>query len=263
MAASQEQAEYWLPHAHGELARSCALLHKERRELLENQVAQEINIARRTVAALFVSGNGIEVGAGSRPFPIPAGATCFYGDVRDRSALTTYFGTEKVSVCGKIDAQTLEGIQPSSLDFIISAHVIEHLFDPLGSIAASMARLKPGGVMLLVVPEMTQTWDCRRPPTTLAHVIADSQDGGEGTRLQAYLEHTRCVHPQITGNEIPAELVEADARAVMAAGMDVHVHAWREQDFREMLDYACPLMGFSIAAALSVVNENIYVLRKL
>jgi putative flippase GtrA/SAM-dependent methyltransferase len=223
---------------------------------------EKVNSARRAVAAQFVSGNGIEVGAGSRPFPIPQGTVCFYGDVRDKTGLAAYFGTDEVSFCGKIDAQTLADIPPSSLDFIISAHVIEHLFDPLGSIAASIARIKPGGVMLLVVPEMTKTWDCRRPPTTLAHAIADSQDAGEGTRLQAYLEHARYVHPQLTGNEIPEEQIEADARAVMAAGMDVHVHAWREQDFRDLLDYASPLMGFFIAASLSVANENIFVLRK-
>jgi SAM-dependent methyltransferase len=222
----------------------------------------QIHAARCEISSTFISGRGVEVGAGSRPFPIPDGVTCLYGDVRDKGGLETYFGTTEVSFSEHIDAQTMAGIPPGSLDFVISAHVIEHLFDPLGSLAATITTLKPGGVMLLVIPEMTKTWDCRRPPTTLAHVIADSRDGGEGTRLHAYLEHTRYVHPEITGTEIPEDLVEADARAIMAAGMDIHVHAWRARDARDMLEYASSMNGFAIVAARSVVNENIFVLRK-
>ncbi|MGH8075972.1 MAG: GtrA family protein [Lysobacter sp.] len=231
----------------------------------QDQVSREIDqiqTARREVASAFIRGTGVEVGAGSRPFPIPDGVTCFYGDVRDKADLENYFGTSEVSFHDHIDAQTMAGISLGTLDFVISAHVIEHLFDPLGSLAASMATLKTGGVMLLVIPDMTKTGDCRRPPTTLEHIIADSKDGGEGSRMHAYLEHTRYVHPQITGIEIPEDLVEADARAIMAAGMDIHVHAWRPDDAREMLEYASVITGFAIVASRSVFNENIFVLRK-
>lgn len=114
-----------------------------RRESQEAKGAEEIEIVRRTLSHLFITGTGVEVGAGSRPFPIPDHASCFYGDVRDHSELEIYFGTEAVTVTGYIDAQTLDGIPNNSLDFIISAHVIEHLFDPLRALEESIRRYVP------------------------------------------------------------------------------------------------------------------------
>lgn len=256
-----EQPEYWRSFSFNDLAARVAALHAQRRELRQAKEDAEIQTARRAFAAAFVRGSGIEVGAGSRPFPIPDGATCYYGDVRDADQLATYFGTDQVQLTGQIDAETMAGVPLASQDFVISAHVIEHLWNPIGAIEATIRRLKPGGHFLLVVPEMSATWDRKRPPTTLEHVLADWRDGGAGTRLQAYIEHARFVHPLLSGEVIPEHLLEADATRVMAAGMDVHVHAWRMQDFREMLDYVGPRIGFEIAAQLQVINENLFVLR--
>lgn len=262
MPQADESPDFWLPFAHDDLAARCATLHAERRQR-EGAVAEaEVQAVRRTLAQVFLRGQGVEVGAGSRPFPVPPQARCRYGDIRDQAQLADYFGTDRVSVEGRIDAQTMAGVPPDSLDFVISAHVIEHLDDPLGAIRATVQVLRPGGVFLLVVPEMTRTWDCRRPPTPLAHLLRDSVDGGQGTRLQAYVEHVRHVHPQITGEVIPEDAVMDHARATMAAGMDLHVHAWREADFRELLDHLAPRTGFAVEAALSVQNENLYVLRR-
>jgi SAM-dependent methyltransferase len=256
-----EQPEYWQAFSFNDLAARVAALHMQRRELRQAKLDAEIHAARRAFAAAFVRGSGIEVGAGSRPFPIPDDARCYYGDVRDADQLASYFGTDQVQLTGEIDAQTMSGVPLASQDFVISAHVIEHLWNPIGAIEATIRRLKPGGHFLLVVPEMSATWDRKRPPTTLEHVLADWQDGGAGTRLQAYIEHTRFVHPLLSGESVPEHLIEADAARVMAAGMDLHVHAWRLQDFREMLDYVAPRIGFMLAAQLQVVNENLFALR--
>ena len=261
-AVSDEQPGYWAGHSHADLVQRCAALHAQRRQLVEQQAIIEIHAVRRTVADIFITGKGVEVGAGARPFPIPAHAECYYGDVLDADALARYFGTSDVRLSGAIDARTMEGVPEDSLDFVISAHVIEHLPDPLGAIEAAIRRLKPGGVLLLVVPEMQKTWDRTRPPTTLSHAIADYADGGEGTRLQAYIEHTRYVHTVLTGVTVPEDEVEPASRRIMAAGMDIHVHAWRAQDFRELLDYAAPRFGFAVAHQLESINEALFVLRR-
>ena len=258
----EETALFWGEFDKSDLMQRCASLHQMRREAQEAKGAEEIQVVRRTIAEVFISGNGIEVGAGARPFPIPDHASCFYGDVRDRAELSKYFSTDQVTVTGRIDAQTLEGIPEDGLDFIISAHVIEHLFDPLRALHESIKRLRPGGVFVLVVPEMTETWDCRRPPTTLQHLIDDMKDGGEGTRLQAYIEHCRYVHPEMTGETLPNSEIERLARQTMAHGMDLHVHAWREEDFWQVIQHVILTSSCRVMARLSAVNENIYVLKK-
>ena len=132
---------------------------------------------------------------------------------------------------GRIDAQTFAGIPLASQDFVVSAHVIEHLFDPIGAIRAAINVLQRGGIFVCVVPEMTKRWDRDRPVPTLDHLWKDSKDGGDGTRLQAYIEHAKYVHPVLTGEHFPEAEIEVRARRIMASGMDIHVHAWRAQDF--------------------------------
>lgn len=263
MNRQDESIAFWGQFTKADLAARCAALHEQRRSAAEARGAEEIAIVRRTVAQIFISGNGIELGAGSRVFPIPPHATCFYGDVRDRNQLEKYFSTEAVTVSDRIDAQTMLGIPDKSLDFVIQAHVIEHLYDPVRALKEAIRRLKPGGVFLLVAPEMTQTWDRRRPPTTLEHVLQDEKDGGEGTRLQAYIEHCLYVHPEITGETLPENQIDWRARDAMAKGMDLHVHAWHEAAFYELVEYIARLMHCKVEARLSAVNENLYALRRL
>jgi SAM-dependent methyltransferase len=258
-----ETPEFWERFERRTLTETCAALHQQRRVAAEAKGAEEIEIVRRTLADVFIRGNGIEVGAGSRPFPIPAHASCFYGDVRNHTELAKYFSTELVTVSGRIDAQTLDGIQPESLDFIISAHVIEHLYDPMRAIKEAIRRLRMGGVLLIAVPEMTRTWDRRRPVTTLRHVLDDERDGGESTRLQAYIEHATYVHPEMTGEDLPPADIERMANATMAKGMDLHVHAWTEEEFFQVIQHVAVVERCQIAARLSAVNENIYVLRRV
>jgi SAM-dependent methyltransferase len=257
-----ETPAYWSSYGKDDLIVRVAALHAQRRELLEREGAAEIHGARSAIAQIYLRGSGIEVGAGARPFPLPAGVQCFYGDVRDRSQLVGYFGTNEISLTGPIDAQTMHEVPPASLDFVISAHVIEHLFDPVGAIRAAVGVLKPGGVFVCVVPDMDKTWDRMRPPTTLAHLLADYGDGGQSTRLQAYIEHVQFVHPTLTGEHIPTDEIEHRAQAAMVAGMDLHVHAWRAQDFSELLHALSADGSFSIEAAISVGNENVYALRR-
>jgi SAM-dependent methyltransferase len=253
---------YWSSYDKDDLVVRVAALHTQRRELLERVAWAEIHGARSAIAQMFLCGCGIEVGAGGRPFPLPDGVQCFYGDVRDRSELAGYFGTDAVSLNGRIDAQTMHEVPAGSQDFVISAHVIEHLYDPISAIRAAVRVLKPGGVFICVVPDMESTWDRTRPPTTLAHLLADSVDGGQSSKLQAYTEHVKFVHPILTGEHLPESEIELRARATMATGMDLHVHAWRAQDFCELLTSISADGSFSIEAAISIVNENAYAMRR-
>ena len=91
---------------------------------------------------------------------------------------------------------------------------------------------------------------------------AQVQDHGESTRLQAYVEHVRYVHPTLTGVHFPDEQIEPEATKIMQAGMDLHVHAWRAEDFRALLARIAADTGFAVSSEVSVGNENIFVLRR-
>jgi len=191
----------------------------------------------------------LEIGGGTRPFPVPTGAKVPYGDIRDPVSLKSYFKADAVQSGEPIDAQTLAGIADASLDFVISAHVIEHLRDPIGAIVNAIRVLEHGGIHLLVVPDMRRTFDRDRPETSVAHVLADFSDGGIGTCRDGYEEHLRYVHPILTGQryseaEIQRQATEA-ARLWPKYG--AHFHAWTQAGFEALLHAASDLVPANLA----------------
>jgi SAM-dependent methyltransferase len=51
------------------------------------------------------------------------------------------------------DAQSLPGVAPASFDWVYSSHCLEDLPDPRAALARWWALLRPGGHLLLAVPD--------------------------------------------------------------------------------------------------------------
>ena len=230
----------------------------------DGDLSTEIKLQRSAVAARFLTGRGLEVGAGDRPFPVPQHVQVFYGDIRDAASIQTYFKTDDVRSGAQVDAQTFAGIDDASLDFVISAHVIEHLRDPIGSIVSAIRVVRPAGIHILVVPDMRFTFDRRRPETTVEHAVADHEQGGESTCRQSYEEHLRYVHPELTNEHYSEAEIELQAseNAKRWREFDVHFHAWTKEGFESLLTAAMRYAPFTVEEAVFAVNENIFVLRK-
>ena len=216
-------------------------------------------IATRLAMSAWLHGTGIEVGAGSRPFHVRDELNVLYGDIRDNEGLKKYFGDSAQLFGGdtRIDAQTFAGIPDQSIDFVITGHVIEHLFDPIGSIEQTMRVIKIGGIYLLAVPDLRFTFDQKRPETTLDHVMRDYSDGGEGTKIQAYEEVAHFNHG------LTIEEARVHALRNLAAGMDIHVHAWTQGGFLNLLRQCEKMFPLKIEAYILNNNENIFALRRI
>jgi SAM-dependent methyltransferase len=221
----------------------------------------EVRIARRTLARVYVRGSGVEVGAGTRPWPLPLGTSCFYGDVLDPDGLARYFSATGSAYEGFIDAQTFAGIPDQAYDFSLSAHVLEHLVNPLGAIEAALRVVRPGGIVMFAIPDKRHTWDNPRPVTPLKHLISDYVTGGEDTRIDGCLEHIRYLHPQ-WAPPIPEEQHQEEATRLANAKFDTHYHTWTSDTFIEMIEWVEGNLGGSILHKELVFNENIAVLRK-
>lgn len=94
-----------------------------------------------------LSGFGLEVGAGASPFPLPLHCRVLFGDhiTYDRLIRDLYPGQQSHQLVNPdiiTDFSSLNGICDLSLDFIIGCHVIEHVFDPIGSIFNAYQKTK-------------------------------------------------------------------------------------------------------------------------
>ncbi len=71
------------------------------------------------------------------------------------------------------EASRLESIADATYDFLLASHILEHVANPLKALKEWQRVLRPGGSLLVLLPNKEHTFDHRRPYTPLAHLIAD------------------------------------------------------------------------------------------
>lgn len=89
------------------------------------------------------------------------------------------------------EAGDLAVISDAKYDFLISSHMLEHSANPIRVLNEWKRVLKPGGVLLLVLPHRDGSFDQFRPVTSLAHRIEDAErnvDERDSTHLEEILQ---------------------------------------------------------------------------
>ena len=78
------------------------------------------------------------------------------------------------------EASQLDRIADGTYDFVLSSHRLEYFANPIKCVAEWIRVLKPGGAILLILPDSRFTFDHRRPVTSFEHLIDDyRKDKGE------------------------------------------------------------------------------------
>jgi SAM-dependent methyltransferase len=131
----------------------------------------------REIAVSTLSGRGLEFGAFANPFPVPKECQVEYADrfTSEELFLKRYPGQsiDIVPVSHVTSLDSFQGVRPGEFDFVIASHVIEHTRNPIGAIEKAYSALKPGGELVLVVPDKRLTFDRDRDITELSHLIDD------------------------------------------------------------------------------------------
>lgn len=153
----------------------------------------------------FENKSGIEIGGPSAIF-LDSGFLPLYSIVQNLdgvnfSSLTEWEGEIKEGLHYQygnrrghqfiLEGGALEVIQDETYDFLLSCNNLEHIANPIATIHTWKRVVKPGGHLLLILPNKKANFDHRRPDTTLAHLIDDFKNNvGENdmTHLQEILE---------------------------------------------------------------------------
>jgi SAM-dependent methyltransferase len=219
---------------------------------------------RDEVAARYVRGLGIEVGALHVPLKLPRRATVRYVDflpietLREHHAHLEDEGYTLTAPDIVDNGERLESFAAASLDFVVANHFIEHTEDPIGTLRNHLRVLRPGGILFMVVPDKRGTFDQPRDLTQLEHLIRDNVEGPEWSRDEHYREWARHVD-QKQGAE-----VEDHAQHLAASRFSIHFHVWTPSAYLAMLLY-CQQLGMPFEIELIQGNgpEFITVLRKV
>jgi len=183
-------------------------------------------------------GHGIEIGALGSPFRVTAEAMVTYVDRFSAQELREHnpgVPPERLVAPDLVsDATLLAEIPDASQDFVIASHVLEHLDDPVRALFTWRRVLRPGGQLLLVVPDARFTFDRGRALTTLEHLLWDAAHPGTVEKHESDLQHVAefeaTAEPRLT-----REQALARARAVLAESYDSHFHVWTYTTFRSHL----------------------------
>jgi SAM-dependent methyltransferase len=218
---------------------------------------------RESIARRFVQGSGIEIGALHNPLRVPRGVDVRYVDRMTVPELREQYpelaAEPLVDVDVIDDGERLESIADGTQDFVIANHFLEHSQDPLRALANMFRVLREGGVLYLAVPDKRFTFDSKRPPTPLVHVLDDYRHGPERSRRGHFEEWARLV------DDVPESEVQARVEVLLARDYSIHFHVWTQTDALELLlavrrELELP---YDLEVAVRNGHENVFVLRKL
>ena len=180
-----------------------------------------------------LSGRGLEIGPLHRPMNKHAGMQVEYIDRYSVADLRAHYPELKelalveADILG--DAQDLSTIKNSTYDFLISAHVIEHMKDPLRALENWCRVVKPGGLVYLIAPDKRAIFDHQRSRTALSHIILDYLQPSAQRDFEHYFDYARHVH----GKEEKEAIAEANR--LIETDYSIHYHVFVPGDMKALL----------------------------
>jgi ubiquinone/menaquinone biosynthesis C-methylase UbiE len=165
----------------------------------------------------------------------------------------SYFGnrTGQQFIC---EATELRGVASSSYDFVLSSNCLEHVANPMKALVEWKRVLKPGGTLVLVLPNKASNFDHRRPFTTFEHLLADFDNNTPETDL-THLEEILALHD--LAMDPPAGDLENFRRRSLdnANNRTLHHHVFSPEVIARMLDH----VGFDVLEA-STTHKDFFAL---
>jgi SAM-dependent methyltransferase len=198
-------------------------------------LGQETRDTRAYLAQKYLKGSGIEIGALDAPFPRPQDLDVRYVDRFSRAELKLHYpeldSSRIIDPDIIADGEVLGTIPDRSFDFVVASHFLEHCENPLKTIRNHFRVLRPGGRLLLAIPNSAhpESWDFGRQLTTFQHLIMDDRNGPETSRHQHYMEWVTFAG-KMTGASAQQECIK-----LIEMRYSIHFHCWDVATFLPFL----------------------------
>lgn len=182
-----------------------------------------------------LSGTGVEFGAGGSPLPVPLAAESLFSDFFDQKGLVEnrYEGQELSEILApdfQIGLEEADLLPIEDLDFIIACHVIEHVANPVKAIIECLGKLRPGGKLILIVPDMRKTFDRNRELTSIKHLVSDYLSPDRNEDYKHFVDFYENAMPPEDRSLIPQLVKEK-----FEENFPIHYHTFTHKSFRKLL----------------------------
>jgi SAM-dependent methyltransferase len=220
------------------------------------------SLDRRNLAARYLRGEGIEIGALHIPLPVPITARVRYVDRMSEAELRQQYpglsDRRFVRVDIVDDGESLKTILDASQDFVIANHFLEHCRNPIGALRNMLRVLKEEGILYLCIPDKRYTFDIDRPVTPIEHLLRDDEEGPEWSKRQHFEEWARLV------DKVPESEVAAKTAQLIETDYSIHYHVWTQAEILELLSTLQDRLRFTFDVELFLKRdyEVVLILRK-
>lgn len=134
------------------------------------------------------------------------------------------------------EASELKNIPLDSYDFLLSSHSLEHIANPIKALKKWHTLLKSNGELVLILPDKKNTFDIKRPYTSMEHLINDYKqnvDEHDTTHFEEILlHHSSAKNEKRISKEMTKELLQNNY-----INRRAHHHVFNFETIREMLVY--------------------------
>lgn len=210
---------------------------------------------RSLLAQKYLRGHGAEIGALAQPILVPRGSRTSYIDRVPAAYWQSqpHWAGEKLVDPDILDeGETLATIADGQFDYLVAAHVLEHVDDPISALKAWLRVVRPGGHLLIAVPDMRYCGEEHRPLTTVEHFLRDHEEGPAVSADEHYRDYGSNLQG-LSGEALDAYVAKAEPM--------IHFHTFTLASFLDLM-IAVQHLGFEILEACVNVNEDIVVLRR-
>lgn len=181
-----------------------------------------------------------------------SGETIWHGEAAE-STQFTYDDERRPGRRFIRDATSLEVIEDASYDVVLSSHTLEHVANPLQALSEWTRIVGRDGHLVLVLPHLENTFDHRRPLTTLEHIEADfagSTEESDATHVEEFMElcDLRRVPDRLSREAF------AERTRDYATNRTVHHHVFDTELVVRLLDHAgCQILSVETALPFHIV----------
>ena len=225
----------------------------------------------KTALSFVNQKKGLEIGGPSavfrewyRPLPIYDKIACL--DNCDFARSTTwashtessrYSSQKAFGTTWFCEGSDLSSVEDSTYDFILSSHNLEHFANPVKALREWQRVVRPGGDLILVLPNYKKTFDHKRTPTPVSHMLEDFDRNTQEDDL-THLPEILSAH-DLTMDPAAGSLEEFRQRSLNNfTNRCLHHHVFDEDNSRELL---CQL-GMEVLAVESALPFHIFLLAR-
>lgn len=213
-----------------------------------DHIGESIYDIRYRISSPFLSGIGIEIGAGIHPQHLPNGVLCEYFDIRNEKALVELFEEDILIKTCFVD-QIPEHF-PNLADFLIAHNVLEHCSNPINTLRKWHSFVKNGGIVVISVPCNEYCPDLGRNVSPFDHILFDflfnRDDNSFESKEHIYSFIMGWVDEGVFKNKSKLEIAKLAHQCAHNEKNDLHWHVYTEEVLKKVIQFSGLISGKNI-----------------